>query len=105
MSPAHQKTISVYVLRLQDEKYYVGQSKHPDERIKEHFEGKGSKWTQEHSPVELVKVIQTVTTNWRAALEIEKTLTLELMKVYGWKNVRGGGYSVCNLAKIPKELT
>ena len=101
MTGLGKKNISVYVLRLQGEKYYVGQSKHPDERIKEHFRGKGSKWTQMHSPIEVVRVIQTNTSNSRAALEVEKELTVKLMQIFGRENVRGAGHSACHLANIP----
>jgi len=98
------KTISVYVLRLQGDKYYVGQSKHPKQRIKEHFDGKGSSWTRLHKPIEVVHVIETKFTHWRAALEVETALTLELMRSHGWQNVRGGLFSSSQLACAPTFL-
>lgn len=99
------KKISIYVLELSDEKYYVGQSKNPAQRIKEHFVGDGSSWTQLHKPVEVVRIIETNVSSWRAALEIETLLTLELMKVYGWQNVRGGPYSASDLVCEPPLLS
>ena len=99
------KTISVYVLKLHGDKYYVGQSRHPERRIKDHFEGKGSAWTQLNTTVEVVRVIPTTATSWRAALEIETSLTLELMRVFGWQNVRGGGYSSCHIASPPQGVS
>ncbi len=98
------KPISVYVLRLEAGKFYVGQSMYPEERIKEHFNGKGSEWTRRYPPIEVIKIIKTNAFSWRAALEIETQVTLELMKIYGWDNVRGGGYSPRNLAAKPKAL-
>lgn len=99
------KIISVYVLELSGEKYYVGQSTKPDQRIKEHFSGKGSSWTQSHKPIQVLKVIETNARSWRKALEIETLLTLELMKIYGWRNVRGGPYSARELICEPLPLS
>jgi predicted GIY-YIG superfamily endonuclease len=98
------KRISVYVLKLSGEKYYVGQSKHPAQRIKEHFAGEGSSWTRLHRPVEVARIIELPTNSWRAALEVETHLTLELMKIYGWSNVRGGPYSASDFACKPRLL-
>ena len=36
----------VYVLKLEDDRYYVGESISPDTRIQNHFKGKGSAWTR-----------------------------------------------------------
>lgn len=99
------KKISVYVLELSGERYYVGQSKNPSQRIKEHFAGKGSSWTRRHKPVGVLKIIETNTSSWRTALEAETLLTIELMKIYGWQNVRGGPYSASILANEPVPLS
>ncbi len=99
------KKISVYVLELSGGKYYVGQSRNPVKRINEHFAGNGSSWTRLHKPVEIVKIIETNFSSWRAALEIETLLTLDLMKIYGWKNVRGGPYSASDLICEPLLLS
>lgn len=99
------KRISLYVLELSGEKYYVGQSRNPIQRINEHFAGDGSSWTRLHKPVGIVKIINTNFSSWRAALEMEALLTLELMKIYGWKNVRGGPYSASDLVCEPIPLS
>lgn len=96
--------ISLYVLRLAEEKYYVGQARNPAQRIEDHFRGNGSSWTQLHKPVEVVKILETNASTWRAAVEIETFLTLELMKIYGWQNVRGGSYTASTLACAPVSL-
>lgn len=104
--PAHKsKSIFIYVLELNGDRYYVGQSKKPTQRIKEHFAGKGSSWTRLYKPVEVIKIIETNTGSWRRALEIETQLTLKLMKIYGWRNVRGGPYSASDLACEPRPLS
>lgn len=102
--PGKRKAIFVYILKLKGERFYVGQSKHPDQRIKEHFAGKGSSWTKLHKPLEVVKIIRTNARGWRQALDMETHLTLELMKIFGWRNVRGGPYSAAELACEPVPL-
>jgi DNA primase len=41
---------NVYVLRLEDDCFYIGFSRNLDRRIKEHFSGNGSVWTKKHKP-------------------------------------------------------
>ncbi|WP_447749018.1 GIY-YIG nuclease family protein [Pseudomonas nicosulfuronedens] len=98
------KPIFVYVLELSGDRYYVGLSKNPDQRIKEHFAGQGSSWTKRHRPIEVIKIIETNARTWRRALEIETHLTLELMRVFGWRNVRGGPFTARDLVSEPRSL-
>ena len=49
------KTIKkVYVLKLENDRYYVGESISPDTRIQNHFKGKGSAWTRLYKPIEVL---------------------------------------------------
>ena len=41
----------VYVLELEDQKYYVGKSSLKDERIQRHRNGYGSAWTKKYKPI------------------------------------------------------
>lgn len=103
MARRPRKKIFLYVLRLQGDRYYVGQSTNPTERIKKHFDGEGSSWTRLHAPLEVVKTVALDTTSWLAATAIENTLTLELMQIFGAENVRGGAYSANNLSYDPDK--
>ena len=48
----------VYVLKLEQDKYYVGWSGRDDlSRIEEHFAGKGSSWTKRYKPVRLIHIL------------------------------------------------
>ncbi|MYM58512.1 GIY-YIG nuclease family protein [Vibrio sp. OCN044] len=96
--------ITIYVLQLETGKYYVGQSKNARSRIDEHFLGNGSIWTQNYRPIRVIKEIELETHNWRVALEAEKQLTLNLMKIFGWQNVRGAAWTKLELQAIPREL-
>jgi hypothetical protein len=39
-----------------------------------------------------------------ATLQLERDVTLQYMRKYGWENVRGGPYSSPNLPRAPKAL-
>lgn len=76
----------IYVIRLQDGKYYIGKtSKTIDDRFAEHCSGHGSEWTQLHRPIEVVE--SKVGDKWE-----EDSTTLRWMEKYGVDNVRGGSY-------------
>jgi len=77
--------MSVYALKLEDGKYYVGYSENPDKRIARHFNGNGSQWTKKYRPLSVI-YCKTGT------LEDELTETKKLMKEYGITNVRGACY-------------
>lgn len=88
-----QKQTWLYVLKLTDGKYYVGKTtrKFPDQRIKEHIAGfYTSQWVKKYPFKELVQIVNLGTIDQIAGEEAEQKLTLELMKRYGFQNVRGG---------------
>lgn len=88
--------IAIYVLALENGCYYVGQSCKFVERIAAHFQGKGSAWTQLHSPVAVLCAKTVRTRDWKVAEQFENRLTLFLMSKHGWQKVRGGFWSnVC----------
>lgn len=89
-------SIWIYALRLEGEKCYVGQTKRPRERLGKHFEGNGSAWTSRHRPIEVIFLKETGLTSWRKALELESAVTLQMAKVFGAANVRGGRWSACD---------
>lgn len=101
MAKRQRKYIFLYVLRLEGDKYYVGQSRNLTERLKKHFEGRGSSWTRLHRPLEVVSTVELGTTSWVTAMRAETYLTLDLMKIYGTDNVRGGAYTACILPSAP----
>ena len=80
------KMESLYVLELEDGKYYVGKTTDVKRRIKQHAEGKGSEWTWTYRPV---KVLETRIVKTE---HDENNLTKDYMKKYGVDNVRGGSY-------------
>ena len=78
---------SLYVLQLEDNKWYVGKTADIAARFKQHASGKGSAWTKSYKPVKLVE-----TRRLKDQFD-ENNTTKEYMKKYGVDNVRGGSYT------------
>lgn len=87
----------VYVLELENDRYYVGVSDHPSARFREHVEGRGAAWTQRHRPRRIVETEAFATKS--AALERESVVTRRLMSRHGVDFVRGGCYVAIELAR------
>jgi predicted GIY-YIG superfamily endonuclease len=85
---------NIYILKLKGGKYYVGKSIDPVERFAEHLRGEGSSWTKKHKPIEIMKVIENV-----SSFDEDKHVK-ELMSKYGINNVRGGSYVTPELNEI-----
>ncbi|HBK9529098.1 TPA: GIY-YIG nuclease family protein [Escherichia coli] len=76
----------VYVLKLENEKWYVGYTKNILGRIKEHAMGIGAEWTKTNKPIQLVNF-------FIGDHKIERRFTEELMIKFGWQNVRGARWT------------
>jgi len=88
----------LYVLRLQDDHYYVGTTTDLSKRFDEHWSGKGAVWTTKHPPMIVVSVDRGKTTF------DEDTKVKELMSIFGISKVRGGSYSQCELSQEQIKL-
>lgn len=77
----------LYVLQLENGKYYVGKTDNIPRRYEEHKSGDGSMWTKFHKPVKMVETREIKTD------QDENNVTKEYMKKYGVVNVRGGAYT------------
>jgi predicted GIY-YIG superfamily endonuclease len=84
---------TLYVLQLEDGKYYVGKTTNLKRRVEEHSKGNGSEWTWTYRPV---KVLES-----RPLKDDhdENNTTKNMMKKYGIENVRGGTYCQVELPK------
>ena len=81
----------LYVLQLENGKYYVGKSKDIIKRFEEHKSGSGSAWTGKYKPIKIVEVRDLKDHH------DENNTTKDYMKKYGIKNVRGGSYTQVTL--------
>ena len=87
---------TVYLLRLQKQKYYVGMT--PSWRLaireQEHKDGWGAKWTSRFPPIELLESWEFDTREEAHVFEIQKTE--EFLHRHGIDSTRGG---LCNYGK------
>ena len=78
---------TVYILQLENGKYYVGSTTNRKKRIQEHIKRKGSKWTREHKPIGVLREYRRIPS--RYVLGMESRITAECMLEFGVNNVRG----------------
>lgn len=79
--------LKIYVLKLNQGKYYVGKTLNVKKRYEEHRAGSGSAWTRKYRPVRIERVIPQ-----KSAYD-EDLHVKHYMAKYGIQNVRGGSYS------------
>lgn len=82
----------LYVLKLEDGKWYVGiTSKTPEERFQEHaLKIRGAYWTMKHKPVAIELTEDLGIVSKQHAEKYENKVARSLMKERGINNVRGG---------------
>lgn len=86
----------VYVLELEDERYYVGRTSNFVQRMNEHFSGNGSVYTKKYKPIKIKELIEE-----KNSFD-ERDKTLEYMKIYGYEKVRGYAWCREQLLRSPK---
>lgn len=87
----------IYVLRLQNSKWYVGKTTDVYQRYSSHLSGEGSMWTSLHHPLRIEEVFVG------DDFDEDKT-TKKYMKEYGIDNVRGGSYVTMMLSFEQRKL-
>lgn len=90
--------VSIYILRLCQNKFYVGRSDDVMTRIQSHFNGIGCEWTMMYMPIEIIAIIPN------SSVFDEDKITLEYMNNYGINNVRGGSFVMRDLSPIDKYM-
>ena len=90
--------VYIYVLRLQQGKYYVGKTDNPDMRLDTHFQEGGSVFTKKYKPIEILEIKEDCT-----AYD-EQHVTQEYMEKYGIENVRGGPWTTMLLSDGEETL-
>lgn len=78
--------VFIYVLLLEHNKYYIGKSVQPLDRIENHFDSSGSKWTQKYKPIKIIEIIENCDDF------DEDKYTIKYMTNFGINNVRGGSF-------------
>lgn len=89
--------LSVYVLKCENDKYYIGKTNNVDRRLLEHAEQDGSEWTKRNRPLEIIEQIDN------ADNFDEDKYVLKYMSIYGIDNVRGGSFSTVILDDVTRK--
>ncbi len=90
--------VCIYVLKLEQGKYYIGKTDNPQFRLESHFNDAGSMWTQKYKPLKVLKLLQNKDDY------DENKITLKYMDKYGTANVRGGSFVKVNLDKSTLDV-
>lgn len=81
----------IYVLMLENNKFYIGKTSNLEKRFNAHINGNGSQFTKKYKPINIHKVYKELS-------EFdEDNYTKKYMKLFGINNVRGGTYCNINL--------
>lgn len=82
---------TLYVLKLEQGKYYVGITKQtPEKRFQEHLGGRRTYWTEKYPPIKIIQTVNLGELDEESAKLYEKRVTRKYMKEKGINNVRGG---------------
>ena len=76
----------IYILRLEQNKYYIGRTDKLIQRIEDHEEELGSEWTKKYKIIEIYKTFAN------ADIYDEDKYTIKMMSEFGIDNVRGGSF-------------
>lgn len=90
--------VFIYVLKLKNNKYYIGKTTNPKIRLDTHFDSNGSKWTQKYTPLNIQEIIPDCEDF------DEDKYTLKYMNKYGIDNVRGGSFCELQLTNESKNM-
>lgn len=82
----------IYILKCQNDKWYIGRTDNLESRLRQHYDGEGSAWTKLYKPIQLVEKFQGDNFD-------EDKYTLKYMSKYGIQNVRGASYVQIELDK------
>jgi cellular nucleic acid-binding protein len=88
--------VFIYVLKLTENKYYIGKTTNPSFRLHNHFLKKGSTWTKKYKPISVYEIKPDCDD------EDEDKITQQYMKKYGIDNVRGGSFCQIKLDSASK---
>lgn len=75
---------TIYILALENGKYYVGKTDQPENRILSHLNANGSAWTRAYRPVRIYGTYPS------SSSHDEDEYTIRMMERFGIRNVRGG---------------
>ncbi len=88
---------TLYILQLEDGKWYIGKTDNIQKRFEQHKNGYGSAWTRLYKPIKISETRPII------SIHDENNVTKDCMKIYGIDNVRGGSYTQEELEEYQYE--
>jgi len=88
----------IYILKCENDKYYIGKTKNYQYRFEQHKNGIGSHWTRLHKPCKILKIIPC-----HDCFDEDKYTKIYMLK-YGIDNVRGGSYTQETISDSCREF-
>ena len=85
--------VFIYIIQLEQGKYYIGKTNNPQFRLDSHFNSNGSEWTKIYKPLRVIEVKRNCDDY------DEDNITRQYMDKYGINNVRGGSFVSVKLEK------
>lgn len=85
----------IYVLKLVEDRYYVGRTINIYRRMREHFTAGGSIYTRKYKPLKVIEVEEETTT------DDERKMTFKYVEKYGWEKVRGSYWCSLEINRLP----
>ena len=85
--------VFIYVIQLEQSKYYIGKTNSPHFRLENHFNSNGSAWTKIYKPLRVIEIKPNCDDY------DEDKITRQYMDKYGINNVRGGSFVSVKLDK------
>tara|TARA_Y100000389_G_scaffold204202_2_gene255561 strand:+ start:14946 stop:15833 length:888 start_codon:yes stop_codon:yes gene_type:complete len=89
-------SVYIYILELEQGKYYIGKTSNPQFRLNTHFKSSDTSWTTEYKPCRIEKLIPDCDSY------DEDKYTLKYMSMHGIDNVRGGSF--CQIDLSPEQI-
>jgi len=90
--------VFIYVLQLEQGKYYIGKTNNPQFRLESHFNSNGSEWTKIYKPLKVLELKPNCDDY------DEDKITRQYMDKYGINNVRGGSFVSVKLDKSTIDI-
>jgi hypothetical protein len=87
----------VYILKLENNRWYVGWTINPYKRMRQHFYKPGIRWVRENPPIDIAH-------QFFGTKQDERSATIQLAHVFGIANVRGGSHCVTDQAYKQENL-
>ncbi|MBD2303683.1 GIY-YIG nuclease family protein [Nostoc sp. FACHB-190] len=88
----YNQNISIYVLQLENDCYYIGQSINVERRLEEHRQGQGASFTKLNPVRNLIEVFVTETNKLIEAEVYEDFFVMKYIEQHGAEKVKGGTF-------------